>query len=159
MKSGNERSCETLTLKSPTIMIGVVRSRSYSGIILMMFVEYFSNDRNIQSLISANAVPGWMYTQPSMNLKTPLTVTFTRQTSPTFESVICKFISAMSQLTLLQSVKLLMLRYMATPPAMRLDDDDTASGLRLAVLRYDSRSNPGTCTGFESSIHVSLIAK
>jgi hypothetical protein len=35
-----------------------------------------------------------------------------------------------------------MLQYIATPPAQRLDDDDTvddvvASRLRLAVLRYD----------------------
>ncbi|GFT01444.1 hypothetical protein TNCV_3215381 [Trichonephila clavipes] len=49
-------------------------------------------------------------------------------------------------LTLLQSEKLLMLRYMAPPPALRLDDDNTATDdvvakcLRLAVLQYDRRS-------------------
>ncbi|GFV65169.1 hypothetical protein TNCV_2701111 [Trichonephila clavipes] len=43
-------------------------------------------------------------------------------------------------LTLLQSVKLLMLRYIVTPPALRIDDDDTATDdmdaicLCLAVL-------------------------
>ncbi|GFW38830.1 hypothetical protein TNCV_3881971 [Trichonephila clavipes] len=50
----------------------------------------------------------------------------------------------MSMLTLLQSVNLLMLRYMATPPALRLDEDDiptddvVAVCLRLAVLQYDA---------------------
>ncbi|GFU62251.1 hypothetical protein TNCV_4859661 [Trichonephila clavipes] len=65
-----------------------------------------------------------MYAHPNMNLKMPLTFTFTRQTSPVFASFIPKVISEMSILTLLQSVKLLMVRCMATPPAMRLDDDD-----------------------------------
>uniref|UniRef100_T1IFZ9 Uncharacterized protein n=1 Tax=Rhodnius prolixus TaxID=13249 RepID=T1IFZ9_RHOPR len=60
----------------------------------------------------------------------------------------------MSMLTLLQSVKLMMLRYMATPPALRLDDDDTTTDdvvaicLFLAVLQYDLRSKPGTFTVF-----------
>ncbi|GFV68767.1 hypothetical protein TNCV_694351 [Trichonephila clavipes] len=71
----------------------------------------------------------------------------------------------MSILTLLQSVKLLMLRYIVTPPALRLDDDDIATDdivticLRLAVLQYDHRSNSSTFTGMESSIKVSLVAK
>ncbi|GFW62707.1 hypothetical protein TNCV_2624701 [Trichonephila clavipes] len=62
--------------------------------------------------------------------------------------------------SILQSVKLLMLRYMATPLALRLGDDDTATDdvvaicLRLAVLLYDLRSKPGTFTGMESSIQV-----
>ncbi|GFY11136.1 hypothetical protein TNCV_4471221 [Trichonephila clavipes] len=58
-----------------------------------------------------------------------------------------------------------MLRYMVTPPALRLDDDGTATDdvvstcLRLAVLQYDLRSKSCTFTGMESSIQVSLIAK
>ncbi|GFR28734.1 hypothetical protein TNCT_165501 [Trichonephila clavata] len=52
----------------------------------------------------------------------------------------------MSMLTLLQSMKLLMVRYMVTPPALRLGDDDATTDdavaicLRLAVLQYDLRS-------------------
>ncbi|GFQ73837.1 hypothetical protein TNCT_146931 [Trichonephila clavata] len=70
----------------------------------------------------------------------------------------------MSMLTLLQSVKLLMLRYMATPPALRLVDDTTtdcvvAICLRLAVLQYDLRLKPGTFPGIESSPQVSLVAR
>ncbi|GFW89844.1 hypothetical protein TNCV_2425011 [Trichonephila clavipes] len=91
-----------------------------------------------------------------MNLKRPLTFTFTRQTSPAFVSFIPKLISEMSMLTLLQSVKLLMLRYMATTPAFRLVDDDTTTD---DVLHYDIRSKLGTFTGMESFIQVSLIAR
>ncbi|GFX01767.1 hypothetical protein TNCV_2921531 [Trichonephila clavipes] len=71
----------------------------------------------------------------------------------------------MSMLTLLQSVNLLMLPYMATVPALRLDDDDIATDdvvdicQRLAVLQYDLRSKPGTFIGMESSLQVTLIAK
>ncbi|GFS80012.1 hypothetical protein TNCV_751271 [Trichonephila clavipes] len=69
----------------------------------------------------------------------------------------------MSILALLQSVKLLMLRCMTTPPALRLDDDDdddtvtdnvVAICMRLAVLQYYLRSKPGTFTGLESSIRI-----
>ncbi|GFU48516.1 hypothetical protein TNCV_1398151 [Trichonephila clavipes] len=57
-----------------------------------------------------------------------------------------------------------MLRYMATPLALRLDDDTATDDviaicLRLAVLQDDLRSKPGIFTGMESSIQVSLIAK
>ncbi|GFR07438.1 hypothetical protein TNCT_290661 [Trichonephila clavata] len=51
--------------------------------------------------------------------------------------------------TVLQSVKLLLLRYMATPPDLRLVDNDTTTDdevaicLRLAALKYDLRSKPG----------------
>ncbi|GFV45789.1 hypothetical protein TNCV_2321491 [Trichonephila clavipes] len=89
-----------------------------------------------------------------------LTFTFDRQTSPAFASFIPKLISKMSKLTLLKPVKLLM-QYMATPPALQLDYDDTATNdvvaicLHLAVLQYDLRSKPGTLTGMESSIQVS----
>ncbi|GFR18979.1 hypothetical protein TNCT_276541 [Trichonephila clavata] len=68
-------------------------------------------------------------------------------------------------LTVLQSVELLMLRYMVTPPALRLDDVDTATDdvvaicLRLTVFQYDLRSKPGTFNGMESFLQVSLIAK
>ncbi|GFU44773.1 hypothetical protein TNCV_3150681 [Trichonephila clavipes] len=69
----------------------------------------------------------------------------------------------MSMLTLLQSVKLLMLRYIVTPPALRIDDDTATDDmdaicLRLAVLLDYLRSKPCTFTGMESSIQV-LIAK
>ncbi|GFR06955.1 hypothetical protein TNCT_454971 [Trichonephila clavata] len=89
-----------------------------------------------------------------------LTVTFTEQTSQAFASFIPKLIFEMSMLTLLQSLKLLMLRYMATPSALRLDDDDTATDdvvaicMRLALLQYHLRSKPGEFTGIETSIHV-----
>ncbi|GFV64548.1 hypothetical protein TNCV_4965291 [Trichonephila clavipes] len=52
-----------------------------------------------------------------------------------------------------------MLRYMATPPALWLDDDNTATDdvaeicLRLVVLQY-IRSKPGSFTGMESSIRL-----
>ncbi|GFR11787.1 hypothetical protein TNCT_345331 [Trichonephila clavata] len=65
----------------------------------------------------------------------------------------------------LQSMKLLMLRYMATPPALRLNDDDTATDdivaicVRLAVLQYDLILKACTFTGMEFFIQVSLIAK
>ncbi|GFR33931.1 hypothetical protein TNCT_432071 [Trichonephila clavata] len=131
-----------------------------------MFLEYFNSDSNINSFISANISPGWMYTHPSMNLKISLAFTFTRQTSPAFASFIPKLIYEMSMLTLLQSVKLLMLQYMAIPTALLLDDDDdtatddvVAICLRLAVLQYDLRSTPGTFTGMKSFIQVSLIAR
>ncbi|GFQ84045.1 hypothetical protein TNCT_424141 [Trichonephila clavata] len=58
----------------------------------------------------------------------------------------------MPMLTLLQSWKLLMLQYMETVPALRLDDDDTTTDdvvaicLRLAVLQYGIISKPGTFT-------------
>ncbi|GFQ86838.1 hypothetical protein TNCT_642501 [Trichonephila clavata] len=88
----------------------------------------------------------------------PLTFMFTKQTSPAFASLIPKIISEMSLLTLFQSVKLLMLRYMVTSPALKLDDHDTTTNdvvairLYLAVLQYYLRSIPGTFTGMESSI-------
>ncbi|GFW93440.1 hypothetical protein TNCV_46431 [Trichonephila clavipes] len=68
-----------------------------------------------------------------------------RQTSPVFASFISKLISEMSMLTLLQSVKLLMLRYIEILPTLRLDDDDTASNdvvaicLRLAESQIKAR--------------------
>ncbi|GFR13130.1 hypothetical protein TNCT_99121 [Trichonephila clavata] len=89
----------------------------------------------------------------------------TRQTSPAFASFIPKLIFEMSMLTLLQSVKLLMLRYKAIPPALRFDDDNTTTDdvvaicLRLAVLQYDIRSKQSTFFGMESSSQVSLIAR
>ncbi|GFV94811.1 hypothetical protein TNCV_1028091 [Trichonephila clavipes] len=65
-----------------------------------------------------------------------------------------------------KSVKLLLLRYMATPLALQLDDEEdidtddvVAIFVRLAVLQNDLRSKPGTFTGMESSIQVLLIAK
>ncbi|GFT07680.1 hypothetical protein TNCV_4046021 [Trichonephila clavipes] len=101
-----------------------------------------------------------------MNLKTPLTFTFTRKSSPhtAFASLIPKLISEMSMLTI-AIVKRLMLRCMATPRALRFDDDDTAIDdvvaicLHLAALQYDLKSKPGTFTGMESFIQVSLIAR
>ncbi|GFW86679.1 hypothetical protein TNCV_4334631 [Trichonephila clavipes] len=116
-------------------------------------------------MISANAVPEWINTHLNMDLKMPLVFTFTRQTSPAFESFIPKLISEIPRLTLLQSLKLFMLLYMATPSALRLDDGDTATYdvvaicLRLAALLDDLKSKPGTFTRMESSIQVSLIAK
>ncbi|GFR32996.1 hypothetical protein TNCT_707151 [Trichonephila clavata] len=95
----------------------------------------------------------------------PLTFMFTKQISPAFPSLIPKKISEMSLLTLFQSVKLLMLRYMVTSSALKLDDHDTTTNdvvaicLYLAVLQYYLRSITGTFTGMESSIQVSLIAK
>ena len=53
---------------------------------------------------------------------------------------------------------------MVTPLALRLDDDDTSTDdvvafyLSLAVLQYNLRSKPGTFTGTEFSIQISLIA-
>ncbi|GFR14858.1 hypothetical protein TNCT_646241 [Trichonephila clavata] len=57
-----------------------------------------------------------------------------------------------------------MLQYMETPPAFRLDDDITTNNaiailLGLPVLQYDLRSKPGTFTGMEFSIQMSLIDK
>ncbi|GFR32416.1 hypothetical protein TNCT_366791 [Trichonephila clavata] len=58
-----------------------------------------------------------------------------------------------------------MLRYMATSPALQLDDGDAATGdvvairLLVVVLKYDLRIKSDTFTGMESSIQVSLIAK
>ncbi|GFV07633.1 hypothetical protein TNCV_4941351 [Trichonephila clavipes] len=57
-----------------------------------------------------------------------------------------------------------MLRCMLIPPALRLDDytatdKEVAICLRLAVLQHDLRSKPGTFTGMEPSIQVSLIVK
>ena len=68
-------------------------------------------------------------------------------------------------LTLLQSVKLLMFRYIVTPSALGLDVDDTGTDdavpiyLFLVVLQYDLRSKSGTFTAIEFSIQVSLIAE
>uniref|UniRef100_T1HY79 Uncharacterized protein n=1 Tax=Rhodnius prolixus TaxID=13249 RepID=T1HY79_RHOPR len=69
----------------------------------------------------------------------------------------------MSLKTLLQSVKLLMLRYMATPPALRLDDDDTATDdvvaicLFLPVLQYDLRSKPDTFTASQITFFAVIL--
>ena len=57
-----------------------------------------------------------------------------------------------------------MLQYMATPPALRLEDDDTATDdvvaicMFLALLQYDLRWKPGTFIGMKISIQISLIA-
>ena len=53
-----------------------------------------------------------------------------------------------------------MLRYMETPPVLRLDDDHIATDevvaicLFLAVLQYDLRWKPGTFSGMDVSIQV-----
>ncbi|GFX31546.1 hypothetical protein TNCV_687941 [Trichonephila clavipes] len=104
----------------------------------------FNSDRNMKSLISANAVPGWIYTHPGRNLKMSLTSTLTRQTSPAFASFIPKLISEISILTLLLSVKLLMLQHMVTPPALRLDDDDVASDDVVAICLCQWRTQGGS---------------
>ncbi|GFR00874.1 hypothetical protein TNCT_163791 [Trichonephila clavata] len=67
--------------------------------------------------------------------------------------------------TLLQSMKLLMLRYISTPPALRHDEDDTTTDnvvaicLHLAGLKYDFRLKPGSFTVMDTSIQVSLNSR
>ena len=74
-----------------------------------------------------------------------LVVTFNRRISPASVYFIFKLISLF---------KLLILRYMTTPPALRLDDDTATDDvvaiyLFLAVLQYDLRSKLGTFTDME----------
>ncbi|GFR05565.1 hypothetical protein TNCT_483171 [Trichonephila clavata] len=64
--------------------------------------------------------------KPEYDLKMVLIFTFTK-TPPAFASFIAKLISKMSMLTLIQSVKLLMLQNMTIPPALRHDNDDTVT--------------------------------
>ena len=98
--------------------------------ILAMFLEYFYNNCNIKSLVSVDAETGYTHSNTNLKMHWPLRLL------GRYHQLLClsfsnKFPTSIptSMLTLLQSVKLLMILYMVTHVV--------ASCLFLAVLQYD----------------------